>query len=67
MHARRTRFVGPEWLYVVNMKVFHSKDAAVETEPELRVLVGEVDARNGLVNGRGLLCPRNPLPTQTVL
>lgn len=56
--VKRHSFMSAKWLDVVNTNVFHSSERAVEFEPELSDLVGEVDSRNDTVNGRGLLYPR---------
>lgn len=47
-----------EWLSVVNYNVYHTKDLAVQTEPELAPFVGEVGFRNDPANGQGLLFVR---------
>ncbi|CAM9858149.1 unnamed protein product, partial [Pylaiella littoralis] len=56
-HSRRHNIPDQEWDFIVQHNHSPSSAGAIERDPILKDMVGEVDARNDPVNGAGLLFP----------
>ncbi|CAN0378845.1 unnamed protein product, partial [Pylaiella littoralis] len=56
-HSRRHNMTDQEWDFIVQHNHSPSSAGAIERDPILNAMVGEVDARNDPVDGAGLLFP----------